>query len=814
MKANECCIMAKKVAKNKDMKHKAFIIGAGMSGLSVGLRMAELGMAVTIFEKSSNVGGMAGSFSWGEFPNLDYGPHIFHTPDENLAEIWDTEYGDLFFKNEFWGKNVKGEKFDEYYDYPLSIESLRTFPSIPRARILDEISRLDETRKVQAKTYREYVVELVGPTLMEMFFIKYPEKLWGVSVDDMTANWAPKRVNFRRSSGHFHAGQWSAVGKAGAGSILERMAKKFIESGGVLRMNSPLTGIEKKDGNIEAFVFGKKKVLVGRNDKIVSTMPLSMLAKFLGINNSLQYRGAKLIFIAAKKSLAIPGKNSFLYYDDHSVMFHRVSEQKKFCSLGFPKDKTVLTLEVAYTKGDERDALPDKVLIDRGIKNLISVGLLSEGEACGGKVVSLPYVYPLLTKGTEDCVAQVRAKIASYKQLYLIGTGGDYHYADLQILAIKGRDLGERLAGKDEIESSELRKEAQTHLFNTEVQLGVHKVAYGSPAFVIAEVGLNHNGSVILAKQLIDAAKEAGASAVKFQSYYAENRLSKKVKENRYAEELVDTEESTFDMFKRLEFGLKEHKELFAYARKVGIPVFSTPFDIENVELLESVGAPFYKIASMDVVNLPLIKRIAETGKPIIMSTGMSTVSQISDAVDVVRSSGNKNFILLQCVSSYPAAAEDMNLCAMKTLHKTFGVPVGFSDHAIGLTASAVALTLGAVVVERHFTLDRFMEGPDHILSSDPKELKELVRLSRTIPLIKGKAQKRIIGSEVETINKFKKGLYAKIDIKKGQKITEAMLSIKGPGGAILPKFIDLVVGRTAKEKILADYPILWENIE
>jgi sialic acid synthase SpsE len=266
-------------------------------------------------------------------------------------------------------------------------------------------------------------------------------------------------------------------------------------------------------------------------------------------------------------------------------------------------------------------------------------------------------------------------------------------------------------------------------------------------------------------------------------------------------------------MLKRLEFGLTEHKELFAYARKVGIPVFSTPFDIENVELLEQVGAPFYKIASMDVLNLPLIKRVAQTGKPMIISTGMSTLSQIDDAVDVVRTAGNKNLILLQCVSSYPAAAEDMNLRVMKTLHTTFGVPAGFSDHTIGLTAASVALALGAVVLERHFTLDRFMEGPDHILSSDPAELTELVRLSRVIPRVKGSAQKTIVGSEVETINKFKKGLYAKVDIKRGVVITGEMISIKGPGGAIMPKYIDMILGKKAKITIPADYPVLWDHI-
>ncbi len=805
--------MVKKVTKQKDTDRCVYIIGAGMSGLSAGLRMAELGLTVTIFEKDSNVGGMAGSFSWNEFPHLDYGPHIFHTPDERQAKIWETEYEDLFYKNEFWGKNVKGENFDEYYDYPLSMDSLRTFRPELRTQILHELSRLDETRKAEAKNYREYVLELVGPTLMNMFFIQYPQKLWGISVDHMTANWAPKRVNFRRKNEHFHAGQWSAVGKRGAGAILERMASKFVSNGGTLRLNTKLTGIEKKGDHITALVFGKEKVTVRPNDHVVSTMPLPVLADFLDIDNTLQYRGAKLVFIAAKKAVSIPGQASFLYYDDPNIIFHRVSEQKKFCPNGFPRNKTVLTLEISYTKGNKLDRTPDKELIARAKKDLITVGLLKKGDAYDAKVVSLPYVYPLLTKGKESEVAQVRAKVASYKQIHLIGTGGDFHYADLQILSVKGRDLGDRLANNTETESKELRKEIQAHVFNNEVQLDARKVAYGDPAFIIAEIGLNHNGSLALAKKLIDAAKQAGASAVKFQSYRAENRLSKKVKENRYAEELIDTEESTFSMLKRLEFGLKEHKELFAYARQIGIPVFSTPFDIENVALLEAVGTPFYKISSMDVVNLPLLKRVAETEKPIIMSTGMSTLSQIDDAVDVIRKTGNKNLILLQCVSSYPAAAEEMNLRTIKTLHKAFGVPVGFSDHTIGLTASTVALAMGAVVIERHFTLDRFMEGPDHILSSDTAELKELVRLSRIIPLIKGKNQKTIVGSEVETINKFKKGLYARIAIKKGKKITSDMLTIKGPGGAILPKFIDIVVGKTAKVPIPADYPILWDHI-
>ncbi|MBI3342082.1 NAD(P)-binding protein [Candidatus Curtissbacteria bacterium] len=190
---------------NKTWK-KVYVLGAGMSGLATALRLAELGVNTTLIEKEKQVGGLAGSFAWGEFDNLDYGPHIYHTPDKQLERIWKKEYGDLFYENEFWGKNVKGENFDQYFDYPLSFESLKKFPPSEQKKIMNELSHLDETKLAEAKSYAQYVRELVGPTLMKYFFVRYPQKLWGVKIDEMTANWAPKRVNFRTKDEHFHAG--------------------------------------------------------------------------------------------------------------------------------------------------------------------------------------------------------------------------------------------------------------------------------------------------------------------------------------------------------------------------------------------------------------------------------------------------------------------------------------------------------------------------------------------------------------------------------------------------------------------------------
>ena len=255
-------------------------------------------------------------------------------------------------------------------------------------------------------------------------------------------------------------------------------------------------------------------------------------------------------------------------------------------------------------------------------------------------------------------------------------------------------------------------------------------------------------------------------------------------------------------------------KEIFDYARTLGIEIFSTPFDFDSVDFLESMNVNVYKIASMDLVNLPLIKYVALTGKPIILSTGMSTLGQINDAVDAIKNSGNQNLVLLHCNSSYPASPDEMNLNVISTLKKCFNIPVGLSDHTFGLRVSHTAISIGANIIERHFTLDRTFEGPDHILSSEPEEIGELVKLSISIPKILGDGVKNIQPNEYDTLNTQRKSIYAKCDIKEGDIITNDMIKIKGPGGGLLPKYIDIVIGRVARQDIEEDYPITWEKYE
>jgi len=215
----------------------------------------------------------------------------------------------------------------------------------------------------------------------------------------------------------------------------------------------------------------------------------------------------------------------------------------------------------------------------------------------------------------------------------------------------------------------------------------------------------------------------------------------------------------------------------------------------------------------MDIVNLPLIKYVAKTGKPMIVSTGMSTLGQIEEAVETVKVIGNKNLILLHCNSSYPAAQNEMNIKVIENLQRLFNIPIGLSDHTFGLFVSHTAIALGANVIERHFTLDRTFEGPDHILSSEPDEMAELVSIAKKIPVVIGDGLKRIQPNEYDTLNTQRKSLYAACDIDKGHVITGEMIAIKGPGGGLLPRYLDIVIGRTAKGRIKKDYPIIWDFI-
>ncbi|MCL1941031.1 MAG: N-acetylneuraminate synthase family protein [Synergistaceae bacterium] len=328
-----------------------------------------------------------------------------------------------------------------------------------------------------------------------------------------------------------------------------------------------------------------------------------------------------------------------------------------------------------------------------------------------------------------------------------------------------------------------------------------------SPCFIISEIGANHNRSLAMAKELIDMSVEAKADAVKFQIYSAENLYSRKTPSHSgYKKDL-------FSLIKEIETPREWLPELAGYCKSKNIIFFATPFDKEAVDELDKFSRLF-KIASFEIVDLPLVKYVASKNKPVIISTGLCDMGEIEDAVSVCRETGNDDIVLLQCASMYPSPPDIMNLKAMETIRRAFGAHAGLSDHTRGIHISVAAAAMGARVIEKHVTLDRKLEGPDHPFAIEPGELAELVRQIRDVESAFGDGFKNGPSeSELEFYEKARRSIHALRDISEGETITEEMLCSKRPGYGIRPKLIDLVVGRKAKRKIAAEEWITWEMI-
>jgi len=320
--------------------------------------------------------------------------------------------------------------------------------------------------------------------------------------------------------------------------------------------------------------------------------------------------------------------------------------------------------------------------------------------------------------------------------------------------------------------------------------------------FIIAEAGVNHNGDITLAKKLIDAASEAGADAVKFQTFKAENLVSKNASKAEYQKNTTDANESQFEMIKKLELDLQTHRELIAYSKEKNILFLSTPFDLESVDMLHNLGLEIFKIPSGELTNLPYLRKIGALNKQVILSTGMANMDEIADAISLLHSSGTKkeSITVLHANTEYPTPMEDVNLKAMLSIRDTFNVACGYSDHTLGIEVDIAAVALGASCIEKHFTLDKTMQGPDHKASLEPHELIAMVKAIRNIEKALGDGVKKPSKSETANIKIARKSIVAKTDIKKGAIFSEENITVKRPGNGISPMKWDEIMGSTASK--------------
>jgi pseudaminic acid synthase len=345
------------------------------------------------------------------------------------------------------------------------------------------------------------------------------------------------------------------------------------------------------------------------------------------------------------------------------------------------------------------------------------------------------------------------------------------------------------------------------------IKLGNHLIGDGQPAYIVAEVGSNFDGNLKRAKKIVNLAKDAGANAIKFQSFLADKIVSEQGFENFQISFQAKWKKSVYKTYKDAEFPREWHQEIADHCRKRQVDFFSTPYDKEAVDLLDELDVPAFKVGSGDIDFLSLIEYIAKKGKPMIIGTGASTLGEIEAVVNLIRNSGNEDIVLLHCVTNYPSPIEQANIRAMITLRKAFQTNVGYSDHSLGYLVPLGAVALGACFIEKHFTFDKTREGPDHPFAMDVSEFAEMVKNIRFMEKALGSYVKRPVEAETETMVIQRRCVYAKENISKGAVITGDMIAVLRPNRGLAPKYADIIVGRTARKDISKGNAITWDMI-
>ena len=345
------------------------------------------------------------------------------------------------------------------------------------------------------------------------------------------------------------------------------------------------------------------------------------------------------------------------------------------------------------------------------------------------------------------------------------------------------------------------------------ITIGERVVGDGRPVFIIAEAGVNHNGDLGLAKRLVDAARDCGADAVKFQTWITEKLVAPDARMAEYQKRNVGREESQFAMLKRLELSQDQFREINTYAHAAGILFLSTPDEEDSADFLDRLGVPAFKIGSAEVTNLRFLRHVAGKGKPVILSTGMSTLGEVEAAVHTIAETKNRQLALLHCVSDYPADPADCNLRAMDTLKDAFRCPIGFSDHTPGIDIAVAAVARGASVIEKHLTLDKTMPGPDHVMSLDVAEFKRMVRAVRSVEAALGTGRKEPAPAELATKQVVQKAIVALRDVPAGKKLEMEDLALRRTSGGLPSQYLEMLIGREARCLIKANQMVSLDMV-
>ena len=731
---------------------KALILGAGPSGVSLAWVLIKKNWEISIIDMKDKVGGLARSSE--KIINdkkiiLDSGPHIFHTSDEEIIKIWQDNF-QVFFKNrDLFAANCKGKDFDEFHDYPISKEGLKK-----KGFKLENIKKNDSNHFL-FNNYRDYMKSRVGEVIEKEYFRNYPQKLWGIGTDKMRADWAPKRIEIREKILPFFHGQWCSTSISGSGSIYNKISEDILKNGGKIHLNTKIDKLETFNNRISNVVSSNNDFKIDSDKIVISSIPSIQLGRLLGYNFNPSYRGV-LIISALHKFNSFPEKYSWIYFDDPKINFTRVTNFSDL-SPKATKGLHILMYEVPFNSNVE---INEKEYIKNFKESISRIPWLKNSFDHIINIQKEKYVYPIREMSYEKLISKINSKSDSIDNLSRCGTAAEFEYGDVQICFRKSLDLANDLD----------RKFTQNNKLYPSIKEKDNKFRidanFSEKIKFIAEIGLNHNGSIDLAKKLIDIAKEANADLVKLQLYNSETRANKFTRDAFYQEESDGEGENLYQIFKRCELSLQEMKELYSYSKKSGIALFFSAFDRQTVRQAHSICPDLFKISSMDLSNFEVCDEASKLYRNIIMSTGMSTIEDIKKSSNFITERINKkNITLLHCISSYPMDISSISLGTINEL-KQFAGQVGYSDHSMDSTTSLLAAAFGAKVIEKHITIDKELPGPDHIHSLIPEELNSLVDNLHNFSSITS-TRKGIIGAESKEYRRQKKGYYYKTDIKR-----------------------------------------------
>jgi len=788
------------------VKHEVHIVGAGISGLILGYELLKLGHSVSLYEKSSCEGGLVKTKNINGYP-IDAGPHLYHTVHEEILNYWKALLGDKLIKKDFYAGNfVDGN----IYDYPINKSTLeKQYQTEELSKIYTELNNCDEKRLSQANNYYDYVRILAGPTLAEKFFTNYPKKLWGIDTKNLSARFAPKRIEIRDKRRPFHSGggKFAGVIDGGCGLLSNILREEFEKLGGNIFFDHELTEVKKLDNIITKLSFNESKNVETENCTVVLTIPINSIASLLDMETSLYYRCCFCINFLMEGIDPLPDDYDWLYFPGEDTPFHRAGMQTRFSREGFNENEHLMCCEISYTKKPDDNTI--KRWVDESLEYLKNNNFISSQNIKQVITLDLGPLYPGYFSGHETELKRINSKINTFQNLYPLGSLAEYAYADLQVLTAKSIDLASSITSNIRVRSN--ANSTVKHTARKVINFGEIEISETSPVFTIAEIGLNHNGSVEACKKLIDKASSAGFNSVKLQTYQV-GRISRKTKAARYFEETLDQEESLPALLDRIIFSLDELKDIFEYAHTKNILIFSTPFDKESIGLLEHLEVPGYKISSMDLNNIPLVDTVSKLQKPMILSTGMASIGEIEDAINICLGNGNDQLIVLHCVSSYPCDIKTSNLNRIKKISDTFNVLTGFSDHTEELETPAFAVVAGANVIEKHITLNKNLDGPDHQFSIEPKDYSRMVNLVNDA---RASITDQPTDSNIERKAKetLRRSIYSSKKIKKGDYIDESFITIRSPGDGLDPKYFNLIKGKIAVKNIEEDSPINWEHL-